>query len=82
MQFINGYKYTTESEAQAAQKDCNTYYGIPVTPDDVTQNWVEYQFAELNQPQFWYIYFDESLQVVLGKPTEFEVVTPPFPPIK
>jgi hypothetical protein len=82
MQFINGYKYTTESEAQAAQKDCNTYYGIPVTPDDVTQNWVEYQFAELNQPQFWYIVYDDSLQVVLGKPTEFEVVTPPFPPIK
>jgi hypothetical protein len=81
MEFINGYKYTTESEAQAAQKLCNDYYGIPKTPDDVTQNWVEYQLAELNQPQFWYIVYDDSLQVVLGKPTEFEVVTPPFPPI-
>jgi hypothetical protein len=79
--FINGYKYTTESSAKLAQKACNNYYGIPVTPEDVTQNWVEYQFAELNQPKFWYIYFDESLQVVLGEPTEFEVLTPPFPPI-
>jgi hypothetical protein len=81
MNIINGYKYTTESEAQAAQKACNDYYGIPVSPDDVTQNWVEYQLAELNEPTFWYIVYDESLQVVLGKPTEFEVITPP-PPIK
>jgi hypothetical protein len=82
MAFIKGYKYTTESEAQAAQKACNEYYGIPKTPEDVTKNWVEYQFAELNQPQFWYIVYDESLEVVLGNPTEFEVVTPPFPPIQ
>jgi hypothetical protein len=82
MNIINGYKYTTESEAQAAQKLCNNYYGIPKTPDDVTQNWVEYQFAKLNQPQFWYITYDDSLEIVLGKPISFEVVTPPFPPIK
>jgi hypothetical protein len=81
MNIINGYKYTTESEAQAAQKACNDYYGIPVSPDDVTQNWVEYQLAELNEPTFWYIVYDESLQVVLGKPTEFEVVRPPLPPV-
>jgi hypothetical protein len=79
---INGYKYTTESEAKAAQKLCNAYYGIPKTPKDITKNWVDYNFSELNQPQFWYIYFDESLFKVLGKPTEFEVITPPFPPIK
>ena len=35
--------------------------------------------AELNTPQFWYIVFDESLTPILGTPTEFEVVTPPFP---
>ena len=80
MQSINGYQYTTEQEAIAAQSACDTYYGIPVSPDDVTQNWVEYQFAELNTPQFWYIVFDESLTPVLGTPSEFDVVTPPFPP--
>lgn len=74
-----GYKYTTEQEAIAAQTQCDAFYGIPVTPDDITQNWVDYQFAELNEPQFYYITFDESLLVVLGTPIEFEVVTPPFP---
>jgi hypothetical protein len=75
-----GYKYTTETEAIAAQSACNSYYGIPVAPDDVTQNWVDYRFAESNTPQFWYIVFDESLTPILGTPTQFEVVTPPFPP--
>lgn len=79
--FIKGYKYTTEQEAINARELCDAYYGIPVAPDDVTQNWVDYQFAELNTPQFWYIVFDESLTPVLGTPSEFEVVTPPFPPV-
>ena len=75
----NGYQYPTEQEAINARELCDAYYGIPVTPDDVTQNWVDYQFAELNTPQFWYIVFDESLLPVLGEPSEFQVVTPPFP---
>ena len=79
MQSINGYKYFTEQEAIAARELCDTYYGIPVAPDDVTQNWVDYQFAELNEPQFYYITFDESLLSILGQPTEFEVITPEFP---
>jgi hypothetical protein len=78
---INGYKYTTEREAQAAVNACNAYYGIPKTPEDVTQNWVEYQKASLNNPIFWYIVYDESLKVVLGEPTKFEVTQTPFPPI-
>jgi hypothetical protein len=35
----------------------------------------------LNTPPFWYIVYDESLQVVLGEPTKFEVTQTPFPPI-
>lgn len=77
---INGYKYTTEQEAIDAREACDTYYGIPVAPDDVTQNWVEYQAASLDNPIFYYVRFDESLKVVLGNPTDFEVTTPPFPP--
>jgi hypothetical protein len=77
---VNGYKYTTEQEAIDAREACDTYYGIPVSPDDVTQNWVEYQTASLDNPIFYYIRFDESLKVVLGNPTDFEVTTPPFPP--
>jgi hypothetical protein len=74
-----GYKYNTEAEAINARELCDTYYGIPVAPDDVTQNWVDYQFAELNNPQFLYIVFDESLTPILGTPTQFEVVNPPLP---
>ena len=73
---MKGYQYQTEQEAQTAQSACNAYYGIPVSPDDVTQNWVGYSFAELNTPTFWYIIYDESLLPVLGEPTEFEVIYP------
>lgn len=76
---INGYKYTNEQEAIDARKQCADYYGIPVAPDDVTQYWVDYETAELDTPIFWYIQFDESIRVILGEPTEFEVTVPnPF----
>jgi hypothetical protein len=81
MQSIKGYQYITEQEAINAQGLCNTYYGIPVAPDDITQNWVDYQFAELNTPQFWYIIYDDSLLPVLGNPTNFDVAYPPRPPV-
>jgi hypothetical protein len=79
MAFINGYQYFSEQEAIAAQTQCDTFYGIPKTPTDITQHWISYNFAELNEPQFYYITFDESLLVVLGTPSEFEVIQPPFP---
>jgi hypothetical protein len=80
MESIKGYKYTTESSAKSAQKQCNDYYGIPISPDDVTQNWVDYKYADLNKPKFWYIIYDDSLLPVLGEPIEFEVITPnPIP---
>jgi hypothetical protein len=70
---INGYKYTTEQEAINARKQCADYYGLPVTPDDVTQYWVDYETAELDTPVFWYIVFDPSIEMILGEPTDFEV---------
>jgi len=75
---VNGYKYTTEQEAINAREACDTYYGIPIAPNDITQNWVEYQTANLDTPIFYYITFDESLKVVLGNPTDFEVTIPPL----
>ena len=77
---LNGYKYDTEQDAIDAREACDAYYGIPVAPDDVTKNWVDYQFAELNDPQFWYIQYDNSLLPILGEPTEFEVNDSLFPP--
>jgi hypothetical protein len=76
MQSIKGYKYTTENQAIEAKLQCNEYYGIPLNSGDVTQNWVDYQFAELNTPQFWYIIYDETLLPVLGTPIEFTVIYP------
>jgi hypothetical protein len=76
---ITGYKYTTEQEAITARELCDAYYGIPVHPDDITQNWVDYQQATYDDPTFWYIRFDQSLEVVLGEPIEFEITTPPDP---
>ena len=72
---ITGYKYTNEQEAIDARKQCADYYGLPVTPDDVTKYWVDYNTAELDTPVFWYIVFDESIRVILGEPTQFEVTT-------
>lgn len=80
MASINGYQYTTEQAAINAVKACNTYYGIPTGQvGEVTQRWCDYQFAELNTPQFYYIQYDSSLIPVLGLPTKFEVIYPPYP---
>jgi len=79
MALINGYQYITEQEADNARILCNTHYGIPKSVDDVTQNWVLYNHASLNNPEFWFIKWDETLTDVLGQPTDFDVVqqTPP-----
>jgi len=70
---ITGYKYTNEQEAIDARKQCADYYGLPVSPEDVTKYWVDYQTAYLDNPIFWYIVFDESIEMILGQPTTFEV---------
>jgi hypothetical protein len=68
---IEGYKYTTEQEAIDARKQCADYYGLPTAPENVTQYWVDYQIAD----DFFYIIFDESILLILGEPTEFEIIT-------
>jgi hypothetical protein len=76
---ITGYKYANEQDAINARELLDTYYGIPVSPDSVTQNWCEYETANLDNPVFYFIRFDESLEVVLGQPITFEVTTPILP---
>jgi hypothetical protein len=68
-----GYQYFIEQEAIDARKQCADYYGLPKSPEDETIYWVDYNYSELN---FWYIIFDESIEPILGKPTEFEIITP------
>jgi hypothetical protein len=76
---MKGYIFQTETEAIAAQKACDAYYGIPAHPGDVTQHWCGYNFAELNEPQFWYIIHHESLVPILDEPVEFELIYPTQP---
>jgi len=71
---VTGYKYTTEQEAIDARKLCADYYGLPVSPEDVTQYWVDYEEANLDTPIFWYIIFDESVRDILGEPIIFDVI--------
>jgi hypothetical protein len=66
---VLGYKYTNEQEAIDARKQCADYYGLPKSPEDITQYWVDYQVAD----DFFYIIFDESLLPILGEPIEFEI---------
>ena len=83
---VNGYKYTTEQEAIEARKQCADYYGLPKTPEDETLYWVDYNTAELDTPIFWYITFDDSIEMILGTPETFEVTAFPInaevPPTK
>jgi hypothetical protein len=79
MQYTNGYLFTTEQQAINARESVDKFYDIPKTADSMTQNYTDYQFAELNTPQFWYIVYDASLLPILGTATTFEVITPPFP---
>lgn len=75
---ITGYKYTNEQDAINARKQCADYYGLPVTPEDTTKYWVDYETASNDNPIFWYIVFDESIRIILGEPTEFEVTEEPI----
>jgi hypothetical protein len=66
---VNGYKYTTEQEAINAREACDTYYGYPKS-NSVTEHWCGYQYG------FWYIIYDQSIEVVLGQPENFDITIP------
>ena len=72
---MQGYKYTTETEAIAARQTAATYMGLPV-PNGETLYWVNYNYSELDG--FWYITYVQGLEAVLGAPVEFEVTQPDF----
>jgi hypothetical protein len=72
---VTGYKYTNEQDAMDARQQCADYYGLPIYPDTITIYWTNYKTAELDNPIFWYIVFDESIEMILGQPTTFEVTT-------
>ena len=72
-----GYIFNTETEAINSRELNDKYYGIPVHPEDITQNWCDYKASE-TIPVFYYIIYDESLLVTLGEPIDFNPEIYPF----
>lgn len=62
-----GYKYTTEHQAINAVTLCDNHYNYP-KQGCITSHWCNYNFSNLDN--FYYILYDESLEVVLGQPIE------------
>lgn len=67
---MQGYTYTTETEAQEARAAAATHKGLP-KEGGTTLYWVDYNYSTLDG--FYYITYDEGLEVVLGQPSEFEI---------
>ena len=81
---VKAYKYTTEDKAKAAAKLCNNYF----LNNHTTKNLVRYEkelnksnfmpsfvYTLINKKFFFYIIHDNSLNVVLGEPTEIKIIS-------
>jgi hypothetical protein len=68
---MQGYKYTTETEAIAARKAAADYMGLPKNPNDTTIYWVNYSYSDLDG--FWYITYVEGLEAVFGEPSDITI---------
>lgn len=66
---MKAYKYTSEQDAIDAVELCDKHYKIPSSEDSTTIHWTNYYSHE----DFWYIVYDESLNIVLGNPQEIEI---------
>lgn len=69
---MKGYTYQTEQEAINARQAAADYKGYPIE-GGTTLYWVDYAFSNLDN--FYYITYDQGLEVVLGEPTEFEITS-------
>ena len=78
MRFIDGYKFDNQAAALSSQQQCSDYYGVPASPNSVTHQWVDVEYANLNATPFYYISADESLVPVLGQPEPLQIETPPL----
>lgn len=69
MEFIKGWKYSTEEEALIARQLVDDYYEFPKPWDNITLHWTDYTY----DGNIWYILWDETVETVLGEPEEFEI---------
>jgi hypothetical protein len=68
---MQGYIFTTETEAIAAIKAAADYMGLPKNPNDTTIYWVNYNYSELDG--FYYITYVEGLEAVFGEPSDITI---------
>jgi hypothetical protein len=68
---MQGYIFTTETEAIAARKSAADYMGLPKNPNDTTIYWVNYNYSELDG--FYYITYVEGLEAVFGEPIDITI---------
>jgi len=68
-----GYTYQTEQEAINARQQCADYKGLPV-PNGTSIYWVDYSYSQSDN--FYYIIYDEGVEVLLGEPITFKITIP------
>lgn len=69
MESIKGWKFLKEDAANEAVQLCNTYYVIPTPLNPGLISWC----STFQIEDFWFISWDESIEVVLGEPIEIEI---------
>jgi hypothetical protein len=52
-----GYTYTNVADAEAAVQQCDTYYSIPKSPEDVTQHWAGFEYSQNDNIYFILLIF-------------------------
>jgi hypothetical protein len=68
---VLGWKFMSPQEANDSITRINTYYGVPTSPTNVTQNYTMYIPMDMFGSTFYFLLQRDDLQVVLGEPWEF-----------
>jgi len=76
---IIGYQFFEEEQATEARSELVSVKALPKKKGDVTIYWQNYEQAALDKPTFWYMRQDKSMDVTMGKPSEFKVTFPDAP---
>jgi hypothetical protein len=66
---FKAYIFETEAQAKQAVQSINAYFGIPVSPDAVTQTYTQYEHHQ----GLWYIRHLDELEAILGEPVLLEI---------
>lgn len=68
---VTGYKWANEAAARSGQAAARVHFGIPVTPESVTQEWIDPIHNVGSEGDFWYYIGD--LSPVFGSPSTFTI---------